>query len=166
MILADGTTAPPFSMKAEVSQRTVSLGDTPGKLLLIFNSYQTVDMVGKVIGAVRAAYPGADHVLIAAVSDMRIVPRLLRGAAKAFIKNAYNDAAKQIPSGEDPADHIIILADWNGALFDAYQVPATNKEVALVLIGAAKTIEGSYHGADAAETALALLAGDQLAGTA
>ena len=61
-------------------------------------------------------------------------------------------------TGQDPADHIIILADWTGALFDAYQAPATDRQVALVLIDESKVIAGSYFGARPEQAALFLLA--------
>jgi hypothetical protein len=78
--------------------------------------------------------------------------------AKAIIKNAYLEASGQVPTGQDPADHIIILADWSGALFEAYLVPATSQHVALVLIAESKVITGSYFGAQPEEAALSLLA--------
>ena len=158
MFLPDGKPAPPFSLKAVVSERTINPQNTTGALLLIFHSYQTALIVGEVIQAVREEYPRFDQVLIASVSDMRIVPRLLRGTAKKIMRNAYKEAAKQIPPGQDPADHIIILPDWNGVVFKAYRVPDTNRQVALVLINESKVIQGSYLGAQPAQVALSLLA--------
>ena len=158
MFLPDNTPAPSFSLKAEVSERPVSLRSTTGTLLLVFHSYQTASVVAEVIRAVRDVYPSPDQVLIAAIADMRVVPRLLRGTAKAFIKNAYNDATRQVPPGQDPTDHIIILSDWNGTLYKAYQAPLTNKQVALVLVNDDKVIAGSYFGAQPEQAALSLLA--------
>jgi len=158
MFLPDKTPAPPFSLKAEVSERPVSLQSTTGALLLVFHSYQTASVVAEVIGAVRNIYLSPDQVLIANIADMRVVPRLLRGTAKAIIRKAYNDATRQVPAGQNPADHIIILSDWNGDLYKAYQVPLTNRQVALVLVNSAKVIVGSYFGAQPAQAALSLLA--------
>ncbi len=162
MFLPDNTPAPSFSLKAEVSERPVNLRSTTATLLLVFHSYQTASVVAEVIRTVRNLYPSPDQVLIAGIADMRVVPRLLRGTAKALIKNAYNDAARQVPPGQDPADHIIILSDWNGALYEAYQAPLTNKQVALVLVNDDKVIAGSYFGTQPAQAALSLLAGSQL----
>jgi hypothetical protein len=158
MFLADGIPAPPFSLKAVVSERPINSQNIAGAFLLIFHSYLTVFIVGEVIQAVREVYPSPDQVLIASVADLRIVPRLLRGTAKNIVRKAYKEAAKQIPSGHDPANHIIILPDWNGVIFKAYRVPDTSGQVALVLINESRVIQGSYHGAQPAQAALALLA--------
>ena len=159
MFLPDNTPAPAFSLKAEVSQRLITLQTANGILLLIFHGYQTASYVAEITRTVRINYPSPEQVLIAAVADLRIVPRLLRGSAKVIIRNAYHDAAKQIPDGQDPADHIIILADWNGSLFSAFQVPPTNRQVALVLVNDSQVIGGTYMGDQPAQAALRLLEG-------
>lgn len=155
--LSAGKPAPPFALEAEVSERPVNLQSVDGPLLLVFHSYQTASTVAEVIRSVRQKYPLPEQTMIASVADMRVVPRLLRGTAKAFIKNAYNEASREMPAGQDPADHIVILADWEGALFDAYQVPRTDRQAALVLVNEAKIISGSYIGSQPAQAALSLL---------
>jgi hypothetical protein len=162
--LPNDTAAPTFSARAQVSQRPIDLATAKGDLLLIFHSYQTATVAAKITRAVREVYQSPDQVLIASVADMRIVPRLLRGTAKAIIKNAYSEAANLVPAGQDPADHIIILADWSGALFKAYRVPPTTQQVALILINQAKAIAGHYTGAQPEQAALSLLAGSSSAG--
>ena len=161
MFLPDNTPAPTFSLRAQVSDRLVTLKSATGALLLIFHSYQTAPDVAGVIRAVRVSYPSPDQVLIAGVADMRVVPRFLRGTAKTIIRNAYLEASKQIPAGQNPADHIIILADWNGAFNKAYRVPPTNRHVALVLINDAKLISGSYFGPQPEQAVLSLLASER-----
>ena len=158
MFLPEGTPAPPFSAKAQVSQRPISLAAAKGKLLLIFHSYQTAPVAAGITRTVREIHQHPDQVLIARVADMRVVPRLLRGTAKEIIKNAYREAAREVPASQDPANHIIILADWRGALFEAYQVPPTSRQVALVLVDESKVIAGSYSGARPEQAALSLLA--------
>lgn len=164
MFLPENTSAPPFSLKAEVSGRLINLGAAAGDLLLIFHSYQTAPGAAKTIRVVREVYPSPDQVLVACVADMRVVPRLLRGMAKAVIRNVYREAARQVPAEHDPADHIIILADWSGALFKAYQIPPTSGQVALVLIDRAKTIAGNYFGTQPEQAALSLVADNKLSG--
>ncbi len=161
MFLPENTPAPHFSAKAQVSHRPIDLSAAAGELLLIFHSYQTAPVAARITRAVRELYPGPEQVLVASVADMRVVPRLLRGTARGIIKNAYREASKQVPAGQDPADHIIILADWNGALFKAYQVPPTGRQVALVLVDEARAIAGNYVGAQPEQAALALLARTQ-----
>jgi hypothetical protein len=162
VFLPDNTPAPSFSAKAQVSDRPVSLQSTAGPLLLVFHSYQTAPVVAEVIRGVRNIYPSHDRILIAGVADMRVVPRFLRGAAKTIIRNAYEEAAKQVPPGQDPADHIIILPDWNGVMFKAYRVPDTSEQVALVLINDSKMIQGSYQGAQPVQASLSLLASGRI----
>ena len=157
MFLPDDSPAPSFSMKAEVSQRLISLETAAGALLLIFHGYQAVSAVAEITHAVRKSYPSKEQVLIAAVADLRIVPRMFRGPAKAIIRNAYHNAAEQIPDGQNPADHIIILADWKGSLFSAYQVPPTKGQVALVLVNDSKVMSGTYMGDQPARAALRML---------
>lgn len=161
MFLPEESPAPPFSARAQVSQRPIDLNVAAGELLLLFHSYQTAPIAARLIRAVREQYPSPDQVLVVSVADMRIVPRLLRGTARRIIKNAYQEASQQVPTGQDPADHIIILADWSGALFKAYQVPSTSRQVALVLIDETKAIAGNYMGAQPEQAALALLTGTQ-----
>ena len=164
MFLPDDTPAPPFSAKAQVIQRPISLKVAKGKLLLIFHSYQTALVAARITRAVREHYHTPHQALIVSVAFMRVVPRLLRGTAKAIIKNAYTEAARQVPAGQDPADHIIILADWSGALFRAYRVPPTSQQPALVLVDESKVIAGSYSGDQPEQAALSLLAGSRPTG--
>jgi hypothetical protein len=160
IFLPVGTPAPHFSLTAEVSKRLISLQSANHLLLLVFHSYQTAPIVGEVIRAVRDAYPNPDQVLVVGIADLRVVPRILRSTAKVYIKNAYNEAVKEVPPGQDPEEHIIILPDWNGSIFEAYEVPSTSKHVALVLINGAKVIAGSYIGIEAAQSALSLINGN------
>lgn len=143
-------------MEAAVSGRTVALQSVPGLLLLVFHSYQTARAVGDVITAVRDTYPSPNQVLVAGVADMRPVPRLLRGAASAIIKSAYQEAQTYVPPGHDPADHIIILPDWEGDLYRAYRAPRTDRQLALVLVDEAKRIAGTYYGPRPVASALSL----------
>jgi hypothetical protein len=62
------------------------------------------------------------------------------------MRDAYNQAAREVPDGYEVADHIIILPDWKGAAFKAYQVPQSHDQVALVLVDEAKMVQGNYLG--------------------
>lgn len=156
--LPDGAPAPPFALQAVVSERPINLQNTNVPLLLVFHSYQTASQVGELIPAVREVYPHPEQALIASVADMRDVPRLFQGAAKKIMRSTYQQAAKQIPAGQNPADHIIILPDWQGNTFEAYHVPDTRSQLALVLIDPARTIHSSYQGPQPAQAAITLLA--------
>ncbi len=158
MLLPVGSPAPHFSLTAIASNRQINPASATGLLLLIFHSYQTVDEARLIIRAVRESYPSPDQILIASVADMRIVPRLARGMAKRIMQNAYEEAKKEIPEGHEPSDHIIILPDWYGKVFDAYNVPNTSGEVALVIIYESQIVQGSYKGHEPVMAVLELLA--------
>ena len=155
--LPAGSPAPDFSLTAVVSERTISPTNITGQLLLIFHGYQAAALVGRTIEAIRAVYPDPQQLLIASVADMRIVPRLLRGMAEKIMGDAYHQAAAHVPSGQEPADHIIILPDWQGRVFAAYQIPENKGQVALVLIDQDQLIQDTYLGHEPQEAALALL---------
>ena len=157
-LLPIGMPAPPFSLTAVTSERMISPQRVLAPLLLIFHSYQTASILGPIIQAAREVYPSSDEVLIASVADMRIVPRLLRKTATKMMQNAYKDASSKVPVGQKPADHIIILPDWNGIVFEAYQVPDTSRQVAMVLINQSKVIQGDYLGSQPQKAVIALLA--------
>ena len=74
------------------------------------------------------------------------------------MQNAYEDACKQIPEGQEPSDHIIILPDWSGKVFKAYKVPNTSRHPALALINEQQIIQGTYTGDQPIKAALKLIA--------
>lgn len=157
--LPAGNAAPPLSLTAISSKRPINLQNRADKLMLLFHGYQTAVLAGRVIQGVRESYPDPNQLLIASVADLRSVPRLLQGAAKKIMDDAYKQAATYVPASEDPADHIIILPDWKGSVFTAYQVPKINGQVALVLIDERRRVQGSYLGDEPLQGALALLNG-------
>jgi hypothetical protein len=158
-IIADGRTAPDFSLTAVVSKRQVTLQDGADQLLLIFHTYHTARLVGDTVKRVKRTNPDPDRLLVAAVTDLSSIPRLLHGVARKILSDAYQEAAQEVPPGEQVADHIVILPDWKGSVSKAYQVPKGNDKVAMVLIDQARLIQGTYVGQEPVEAALALLNG-------
>lgn len=159
--LANGSAAPDFSLTAVVSERTISPLQTPGKFLLFFHSYHTAVQVGAVVKALKADYPDTDELLMASVVDLRAIPRLIHGLARKIMRDAYHQAAREVPEGQEVADHIIVLPDWKGAAFAAYQIPKSDDQVALVLIDKVKLIAGSYLGKEPLVGARELLENSQ-----
>lgn len=155
--LPAGSPAPEFSLTAVTSKRTIDLQNEAARLMLLFHGYQTAVLAGSIVQTVRETYPDPDKLLIASVADLTIVPRLLHGAAKKIMGDAYNQAAAYVPDSEDPTDHIIILPDWKGSVFSAYQVPNNNGQVAVVLVDEKRLIQGSYAGEEPLQGALDLL---------
>ena len=160
--LPPSSPAPDFALTAVVSERTVSPQNTPGRLLLIFHGYETAVLAGSVIAGVREVHPDPQQLLIASVADLRVVPRLLKGMAEKIMRDAYQQAAQQVPPEENAADHVVILPDWAGTVFEAYGVPKSNGQVALVLVDEESQIGGSYLGDAPLAGALTLLDGESL----
>jgi hypothetical protein len=157
--LATGRAAPAFSLTAVVSDRQVNLNNEAERLLLIFHTYHTARLVGATVKNLRFTFPDPERLLVASVPDLSAIPRLLHGLAKKIMRDAYHEAAQEVPASQNAADHIIILPDWKGSVLKAYQVPKGNSQVAMVLIDQARLIQGTYWGAEPVEAALPLLNG-------
>lgn len=153
-----GKPAPFFSLKAIASGRNFRLADFKGKpILLLFVDYNTGRSTREVVISLRQEYPDFGRLPIALVVDLRIVPRLLRNTATHFMEIAYKQAAGEVPAGYDPADHLILLPDWSGEVFSAYQVGQVDKQIKLVIIDPDGVIKGSYQGPDTIRVALDLV---------
>lgn len=104
---------------------------------------------------VRRSIPDAEQLPLALIVDLRVVPRLLRGTAERFMEGAYKEAASEVPDGYDPADHLILLPDWTGAVFGAYGVGDVSRFPHLVLVSPEGRIVASVQGADSVSAVLA-----------
>ena len=152
---APGQPAPPFSLKAVATGRIFRPADYLGRaVLLIFADHNTGRSTQVVVERLRRRYPQFERLAIALVIDTRIVPRLFRGAVEGLMEKEYRQAAAAIPSGYNPADHLILLPDWNGEVTRAYHATDLNRAIHLVLIGPDGTVQSEYHGADPATRAL------------
>jgi hypothetical protein len=157
-LLPSGTPAPPFELVAAYTKRKFGLLACQGRpLLLIFISYQTRQLVRDVSLAVRERFPSADQVLVANLINLDFVPGLVRGTAERMMVAELKEAVKQLPPGFNPHDHLILLPDWKGSVFKAYQIGHLGDQVALVLVDSQGMIRGSYRGKDPANAAVALL---------
>jgi hypothetical protein len=125
-------------------------------LLLIFVDHNTGRASQPIVETLRRRYPDHRQLAIAVVVDAQIVPRLLRGMAEGIMESQYREVATAIPKGYDPADHLILLPDWSGAVVRAYGVGSVSREIALVLIGPDGRTQAHYHGPNPAARALAL----------
>ena len=154
--LPAGTPAPRFTVTAIQTGRVFRLADFAGRpVILIFAGYEVAGTVAEVHRALRREYPATSQVVTATVVDLRQVPRLLRGTAERLMGVAYQQAAREIPAGLDPADYLALLPDWGGKLFAAYRVPGGSRRLALVMIDAAGVVAHSYQGPDPAGALLA-----------
>lgn len=101
----------------------------------------------------REKFPDYNRLPIALIVDLRIVPKILRGTATRVMESAYKQSAAEVPAGYDPADHLILLPDWSGEVFTAYQIGDVNHQMKLVLVGPTGTIQQAYQGPDAINVA-------------
>lgn len=128
-------TAPDFRLQAVASGRPVGRAECAGRpLLLLFHDQHSIELVRTLQTQVRARYP-VDRLLAASVVNLAAVPRLLRGTAQGFMAAAYHSAARELPSGLDPAEHVLILPDWTGETYRAFGVNGSARPVSVLLDG-------------------------------
>lgn len=153
-----GGPAPAFSLTAVKSGRTVGNKASQGQVVvLIFHGRETVHAAVEVNTAVRPDFPNPRKVALASVLDLSIVPRLLQGAVKPMLEQAYDQAAREVPKEYDPADFVFLLPDWKGDVTKAFHVKDTGKQGAVVVITPAGQVVGSYQGTELGAQALALV---------
>jgi hypothetical protein len=153
-----GGPPPAFSLTAVKSGRQISPESSRGNVLgLVFHGRETVQAVVEINTTVRPIYPDPKPVVLVSVIDLSIVPRLLHGAVRPLLEQAYDQAAREIPKGYDPADYAFLLPDWTGAVTKAFKVKNTNKQAAVVVINPAGIVVGSYQGPQPGSAALSLI---------
>lgn len=141
-----GAQVPEFQLKAVASGREVSRAACAGKpLLLLFHDRAGIAAARAVHAQVRARYR-ADEVLAASVVHLRAVPRPLRSLAEQMMAAAYYDAAREMQPGLDPADYVIILPDWSGAVYRAFGIADGGKRPQSVLLDGGWRIQAQAHG--------------------
>jgi hypothetical protein len=153
-----GGPAPVFDLKAIKSGRQISPATCKGNVLgMVFHGRETVQAVVEINTTVRPLFPDPKPVILVSVLDLSIVPRLLHGAVKPMLEQAYDQAAREIPKGYNPADYVFLLPDWNGAVTKAFRAKDTNKAAAVVVIGREGQIVGSYQGPQPGPATLSLI---------
>jgi hypothetical protein len=151
-----GAAAPPFTLQALGSGRTVSHSDG-APLLLVFHDQNTVDKVQAMQEALRSEYADAGQLRIASVVNMKPVPVFLRSTAETIMKGSYAKAAAAMPPGLDPADYVVILLDWDGSVSSAYGAEKIERQPRLVLLDAQETVRGIYQGEEIRSQGVALV---------
>lgn len=153
-----GGPAPDFSLTAVKSGRQINPASAKGNILgLVFHSRETVQAVVEINTTVRPLYPEPKPVVLVSVLDLSIVPRLLHGAVRPALEQAYDQAAREIPKGYDPADYVYLLPDWTGAVTKAFRAKNTGKQAAVVVIDPQGRVVGSYQGPQPGPATLSLI---------
>jgi hypothetical protein len=147
--------APDFTLVAVGSRRRIHLAALRGRaVLLLFADATTAKQSRDVVVGLRRRYPEFERLAIAVVVDLRSVPGLLRGMAEGIMETAYRGAAAEVPAGHDPADHLILLQDWDGKVTAAYGHGQSSRQVRFVLLNGDGQIVARYAGSDPPGAAL------------
>jgi hypothetical protein len=156
--LAVGSMAPRFTLTTIGSKRTFKLADLRGRqVLLLFINRHNAPAARELIEQLRHRQPDHEKLTVAMILDLHAVPKLLRGPAERFIEGTYAEAAALIPAPYDPADHVLLLPDWTGQLFQGYRFDPASDDMAAVLIDETGTITAVIRAADTAEQVLTLV---------
>jgi hypothetical protein len=110
---------PPI-LTAAVSKRPVHLRHPPTTTLVMgVRDRQGGEDVGRVHTTLRQTYPFASDLLLVTVVDLSRVPRLLHSFVRMRFRRSFRRSASMLPSTIDPADYIVSVQDWTGAIVRA-----------------------------------------------
>lgn len=147
--------APHFALKTVRTERVVGIpASLPNVLVLLFQDQNTVAAARNVNQTLRRAYPDGDDLIVASLVNMSGVPRIMRKLADTVLNRAYDEAAKEIPAGYDPADYIVLLPDWDGGVFRQFAVPDVSQQALLIVIDHTGQVVLRKQGGDLARAAL------------
>ena len=151
--------APTTLFKAAGSGRMVALGGFGVPAVVMCVTQQTGAGAAPLAAAVREKYPDISRVVMVTVVDVSSVPRLFRKVAEGTLGGRYNETAKGLDPGRDPADWVFILPDWEGTAAPGLGLGDPGKAMGVAVLDAAGRVAGTHEGEDgAAEPVLALLA--------
>ncbi len=150
---------PDVTLTAAGSEREVNLRNIGVPVILVFHGQDTGDAALEVNKAVRKRYPGVDEIFIASVIDLRSFPTMFRGMVQPALEKAYYNAAGRLPAEADPADLVVLLPDWEGAVHDTVGVKNSTDQAALVVADREARIVCREQSNNLAEAALTALTG-------
>jgi hypothetical protein len=138
--------APPLAFKAAVSNREIRFDQVDRPSLILMFAQETSNSLDPVIESVRAEWPHTRDLAIFNVVDLRSIPRLIRKMAEIQINSSYQNWAKNLEAGEDAADWVYILPDWDGETLKALGLSDVSKQVAVAAVGPDGRLAGPYQG--------------------
>jgi hypothetical protein len=150
---------PDVTLTAAGSGREVNLRGIGVPVILIFHGQDTGEAALEVNKSVRKLYPGVDEVFLASVIDLRSFPSMIRSMVQPALEKAYFNAVGKIPEGADPADLVVLMPDWDGAVHDTVGVEGSTERAAVVVADREARIVCIDQGDDLAETALKAFTG-------
>ena len=141
--------APDLTLTAVGSERSLALQAPGVATVLICIAQETEEQAAAIENAVRALYPNPGDVLIAHVIDLRNVPGMFRRVAEGILAAEHKKAVGELTDGQDPADHVIILPDWQGEVAKSLNLPEPSKTICGAVLSAEGDVMGTYEGTDA-----------------
>jgi hypothetical protein len=157
-MLKPGDPLPKFSFQAAVSGKAVDNALVKGKraVLMVHTGKDTETPKG-VARVVREKWPDANDVVLASVIDLRAFAGMWRRVAEAKLKESHGKlSAKAQQMGLDPAEHVLLVADWDGTAAATLGVdPAAG--AAVVVAGRDGKVLGVATGDDVAGQVVRLL---------
>jgi len=149
--------APEITLTAVASKRKIALNAVATPTLLILFDQGTAGQIDPVVSAVRDAWPTADLVQIANVVDLRKFPKIVRKVAETLLNNSYNQNARNVKEGRDPADYVIILPDWQARVMKAVGIENVSSRIAIAVVAPGGRLIGAYQGEGEGAKAVELL---------
>jgi len=151
-----GAPAPDFALAATASGGEVRPG-SGRPLVLVFHAQNAAFAVDRLNREVRERYPSPGELPVASVVDLSLVPPFFRRSARTALEMSYRRAASSLPREADPADYVVILADWTGRVTRDYGASGVYPVPVVVVVAGDGTVLGRHSGANLAATTLELL---------
>lgn len=153
----NGRRLPDLTLKAAGSGRELRLAHLKRPAVLICHTRDNASAAGQIVIDLRDHYPDSDRVLVANVADLRGVPKFVNGLVYGIMAQAYRDSVKLIPAHLDPAQYVVILPDWGGAVLRAAGFRRVDQHPGIVIAAPDGRIHSAYQGADPGGHILAAL---------
>lgn len=160
-MLQAGKPLPAFRFEAAVTGRAIDNAFAKGRrAVFVVHGARNTEVPKAVAREVRERWPDANDVLLVSVVDLRSFAGLWRKVADAQVKATHDKlAAKAREMGLDPAEHVLIVADWEGKAANALGVESPDKEAAAVVVGKTGQVIGVAMGEDVAGQVARYLSG-------
>jgi hypothetical protein len=156
--------APDFTLE-HVKGHQVALSSYRGRpVVIVFSARDSSDQARSISSTIRDRY-GADELPILTVLDLHSLPRLVRPVARGQLNKGYEEAvrlatetaqAKGRPMPADPAQHVVMLPDWDGKVTTSFGLSGIDQQAVAVLIDGEGNIRGYGAGAQGGQQVLAL----------
>ena len=146
---------PAGTLTAAGSGREFDLRDLPSAVLFVCHTENSTGAVAVVSEHVRAVVPNPADLLIVSCVDLHHVPKVFRPMANQAMAKAYRRTAELLPDALDPAEHVIILADWTAGLRKAFGFDDVDDEAGVGLVARDGRILAAFRGLGGLDRALA-----------